>query len=460
MAYFLARASFALKRPSSVMLAAFSCAFILVVYFSAWRLVGCSSEGCPEPFRSGEIPERNPPGERFECNRESPLTDYCTLRGDVRVDFRAGEIFLVARHPDTPRGSLAVRPYARKWDAPVMATVTEQKLRAVDARAEPALAPRCTADRDSPGVLFSAGGHSGAIFHDFNEVLLPLFQTTQAFQREVTLIISDLKGPWWFRAPPAESFAGTFTRHPIKLMGSSRDTAGKMQGVGCFPSLIVGLKDNFCLYDELGGRDERSEMNSVHAFRRGEVPLLCMVQRQTTRRLTNYDALRAVALNAGFKVSDVVFENLAPRESVRTMRACDSLVGVHGAGLSNTLFMRPGSVLLQIIPFGEHAEVSLVGREFRNVADVIGFAYSECNVPAENSSLWARYKVTDRVLADPRGLWEEDADKAMKMYHSQDVSVPETVFEELLREMRGNFAFHDAGAASWDAFTQSSRFRF
>jgi hypothetical protein len=76
----------------------------------------------------------------------------------------------------------------------------------------------------------------------------------------VTLIVSDLKGLWWFRAPPAEISAGAFTRHPIKLLGSSRDTAGEKQGVGCFPSLIVGLKDNFCLHDEGGGREERNEV--------------------------------------------------------------------------------------------------------------------------------------------------------------------------------------------------------
>jgi hypothetical protein len=178
MAKFLAGASFGVKRSSSVplvSLAVFSCAFI--VYFSVWRLIGCSSEEAPEPFRLPRLPGRNPSGipfpgaERFECNRESPLTDYCVLRGDVPVDFRTGGVFLIA-------SILTVRPYARKWDDPVMASVTEQKLRSVNARAEPE-APQCTSYQDSPGVLFSAGGHSGAIFHDFNEVLLPLFQTTQ-----------------------------------------------------------------------------------------------------------------------------------------------------------------------------------------------------------------------------------------------------------------------------------------
>jgi hypothetical protein len=37
------------------------------------------------------------------------------------------------------------------------------------------------------------------------------------------------------------------------------------------------------------------------------------------------------------------------------------------------------------------------------------------NVSAENSSFWAQFNVTDTVLADPRSLWEEDYDKAMKL---------------------------------------------
>jgi hypothetical protein len=167
MAKFLAGASFDVKRPSSVplvSLAVFSCAFI--VYFSVWRLVGCGPEEAPEPFRLPRVPGRKPPGvpspgvERFECNRESPLTDYCVLRGDVRVEFRTGGVFLIARHPDTPRGILTVRPYARKWDAPVMASVTEQKLRAVDARAERE-APQCTSYQDSQGCSSRPGDTAG-----------------------------------------------------------------------------------------------------------------------------------------------------------------------------------------------------------------------------------------------------------------------------------------------------------
>lgn len=155
--------------------------------------------------------------ESFQCNRSSSLTDYCVVQGDVRVNYRTGEIVLLATNPDNSQRKEALKPYPRKWDGPVMDTITEQVIHAVDAwraksdsnqtkpdpdadektavsvlgrRAlhgeselgydkEPGSAYWCAAYRDGPAVLFSAGGYSGGIFHDFNEVFLPLFQTAQ-----------------------------------------------------------------------------------------------------------------------------------------------------------------------------------------------------------------------------------------------------------------------------------------
>jgi hypothetical protein len=157
--------------------------------------------------------------ESFLCDRSSSLTDYCIVQGDVRVNYRTGEIVPLATNPDTSQRKEALKPYPRKWDAPVMDTITEQVIHSVDAwrgksgsnqtsggepnldaeekiasvlgrrtlhgeselgyDKEPGSAYRCTAYRDGPAVLFSAGGYSGGIFHDFNEVFLPLFQTAQ-----------------------------------------------------------------------------------------------------------------------------------------------------------------------------------------------------------------------------------------------------------------------------------------
>jgi hypothetical protein len=154
-----------------------------------------------------------PDFELFECDRSSDLTDYCVIQGDVRVDYSTGEIVLVARRPETPRGLLRVQPYPRKWDDPVMDTITAQEIYSVDPGSAGVFeeenhdldhlkslrgsgkgqearkkAPRfrrkgsalqCTKHSEAPAVLFSAGGYSGGIFHDFNEVFVPLFQTTQ-----------------------------------------------------------------------------------------------------------------------------------------------------------------------------------------------------------------------------------------------------------------------------------------
>jgi hypothetical protein len=59
---------------------------------------------------------------------------------------------------------------------------------------------------------------------------------------------------------------------------------------------------------------------------KGKQPHLCMVQRQKTRRITNYDRLRELAINEGFGVFDIVFEELTPHQIVEFMRYCDGLV--------------------------------------------------------------------------------------------------------------------------------------
>jgi hypothetical protein len=52
-------------------------------------------------------------------------------------------------------------------------------------------------------------------------------------------------------------------------------------------------------------------------------------------------------------------------------------VGVHGAGFTNTIFMRPGSAILQVMPFGEYGGGLLVGREYKNIAQALSATYME-----------------------------------------------------------------------------------
>jgi hypothetical protein len=362
--------------------------------------------------------------ELFECDRQSPLTDICTLRGDVRINVQTGEIVLYAKDQTTPRGVLLARPYPRKWDFGVMKDVSELRLLSVDAASKfPDL--HCTSYHEAPAAVFSVGGYCGGAFHDFNEVFLPLFQTVHRFKRDVVLLVADLKGPWWWRgARPAESLVGAMTQHRIGLLGRLNDTEDQEQGVQCFHHVSVGLSHNLCMYDEFGGQETRSEsLAGVRlsefapyvagglqllprapphvAVPEGATPVVGILQRVGTRVLVNYEQMLAAAEREGYQVLPILLETLPPREAVRRMQQIDVLVAVHGAGLAHVALMRPGGVVMQILPYGEWGQGRRVGREYRTLADYQGAKYLEWNVPLQDTSLIDVYPLTDPVLMDP-----------------------------------------------------------
>ena len=76
-------------------------------------------------------------------------------------------------------------------------------------------------------------------------------------------------------------------------------------------------------------------------------------------------------------------------DQVRIASECDILAGVHGAGLTHSMFQRPGSALVEIIPNGFNH------KGFRNLAKMRGLKYFATHA----SSLPGKIK---------RGNWQED----------------------------------------------------
>ena len=70
--------------------------------------------------------------------------------------------------------------------------------------------------------------------------------------------------------------------------------------------------------------------------------------RTRTRRLINEDALVAIAERMGFRRFEAVAENHA--EQVRRFSNADAIIAVHGAGLTNQLFCRPGTAVVELFP--------------------------------------------------------------------------------------------------------------
>ena len=84
-------------------------------------------------------------------------------------------------------------------------------------------------------------------------------------------------------------------------------------------------------------------------------------QRKWARKFTNVPEMQSAirnfqsstnAHNTTFNVSVVDFEGMSLIQQIKLMRATDVIISVHGAGLTNIAFMKPCSIIIEVMPFG------------------------------------------------------------------------------------------------------------
>ncbi|KFH40592.1 EGF domain-specific O-linked N-acetylglucosamine transferase-like protein [Hapsidospora chrysogenum ATCC 11550] len=112
-----------------------------------------------------------------------------------------------------------------------------------------------------------------------------------------------------------------------------------------------------------------------------EIVSVTYIQRTNTRKLLNetehIDSLRGIP-HISLEVVD--FEKLTFPRQLDVVRRTDVLVGVHGAGLAHMLFLRPGSVIVEIQPEGFHHQ------GFRNVAQLMDVGYFRTHAELQEQS--------------------------------------------------------------------------
>jgi hypothetical protein len=86
----------------------------------------------------------------------------------------------------------SVRPHPRKYATELMAQFKEVRIK-VEHHAQ---APKCDVTHDLPAVVFATGGFNGNYFHDFTDLLVPLFITSYQFKGEVQFLVSNMQ-PWF-----------------------------------------------------------------------------------------------------------------------------------------------------------------------------------------------------------------------------------------------------------------------
>ncbi|EES00412.1 protein O-linked-mannose beta-1,4-N-acetylglucosaminyltransferase 2 [Sorghum bicolor] len=323
------------------------------------------------------------------CSTEERFSDYCELDGDVRINGKAWSVDIVPPGwSSEQRREWKIRPYSRR-SASNVDTLNVTQLQ------DPASAPACTVTHHAPGVVFALGGYSGNAFHDHADVLLPLYLTSLRYDGEVQLLVINRVQPWWLG------------KYRLALRRMSKYDVVNLDGdahVRCFPHLTVGLRlhmDFGVVPEMVPGQGHRRVsmpdftrfLREAYALPRGAPvkpgknrPRLMLIQRQRTRRFLNEAEMVRAAEAAGFEVAvtDLLID-AAVDEQARVVNSFDVMVGIHGAGMTNEVFLPPGGVLVQVVPWGK---LDLMARvEYGEPAADMGLKYLCYNVTLEESSL-------------------------------------------------------------------------
>nr|GMD44708.1 EGF domain-specific O-linked N-acetylglucosamine transferase-like [Ipomoea batatas] len=368
------------------------------------------------------------------CDRSSFRSDVCIMKGDIRTDPASSSIALYRSYDNDEAFPVEkIKPYTRKWETSVMDTIDELDL-VVKNKKDSGIHHVCDVQHDVPAVVFSTGGYTGNVYHEFNDGILPLYITSQRFDRKVVFVILEYHD-WWISK--YENILSRLSEYPAVDFRDNR--------THCFPEVIVGLK----IHDELSIdpslmkgnksiRDVRQLLDRAYLPRitglikeeqreaqnsKTEIkvqkqnlksPKLVIVARNDSRAILNEDSLVKMAEEIGFEVE--VLRPARTTELARIYRALNSsdvMIGVHGAAMTHFLFLKPESVFIQIIPLGtDWAAEAYYG----DPAKKMGLRYIGYKILPNESSLYDEYDSNDAVLTDPDSVNKKGWEFTKKIY--------------------------------------------
>ncbi|CAO2180665.1 unnamed protein product [Urochloa humidicola] len=374
--------------------------------------------------------------DKVVCNTDGPVSETCDLDGDIRINGSALSVTFV---PSTPseRREWKIRPYSRR----TMSGIDRVTVTQLDSPQDAAAAPPCAVTHDAPAVLFALGGLTGNYWHDFSDVLVPLFAASRRYGGDVVFLVSNIQ-PWWLGK--YEAVVRRLSRHdPVDL---NRDTK-----VRCFRRLTVGLRlhKELTIVPELSPDGYRLTMADFTAFLRDAYalpraaptspnperkPRLLLIQRPHYRRFENVPEIKKAAEAAGFEVAVASPRADAPlEETARMVNSHDVLLGVHGAGLTNAVFLPAGGVVIQVVPYGKLERMARV--DFGEPVADMGLKYLEYSVAAEESTLLEMLGREHPVIKDPEAVHRSGWDKVAEWYlGKQDVRIDVDRFKPTLAQ--------------------------
>lgn len=390
------------------------------------------------PVRS--TPDESAPAKKPACDIQGPwASDVCAIDAGVRIQGSARTVLIT---PPIESGGANPNPqswqivaYSRKHQAG-MIPITVREL------ATAAEAPACDVTSEVPAMVFAMGGLTGNYWHDFSDVMIPLYLQASKFQGEVQLVVTNLQ-PWY--AGKYRQILGKLSKYQIIDMDNDKQ-------VRCYPrGSVVGIR----MHKEFSIDPEKAptghSMPEFTAFLRdvfslprakptppaaivsGEKkPRMMIISRRHPRALVNVAAVKAMAERVGFEVviGDPPFSQDVGAFAAEVNTA-DVLLGVHGAGLTNSLFLPTGAVFIQIVPYGKMEHIAET--DFGIPAFDMGLHYVAYSAGVEESSLVETLGRGHVAVADPEAVHRSGWDKVAEYYLGrQDVKLDLARFEPVL----------------------------
>ncbi|CAN6163995.1 unnamed protein product [Urochloa humidicola] len=361
----------------------------------------------------------------------------CELSGDIRISPKEKTMYFVnpsGAGPFDANGEKKIRPFARK-DAFLLPGVVEVTIKSVSSAEA---APQCTRHYDVPVVVFSVAGYTDNFFHDNTDVLIPLFLTTAHLKGEVQLLITNFK-PWWVQK---------FTPLLKKLSNYDVINFDKDEGVHCFRAGHLGMyRDRDLIISPHPTRNPHNySMVEYNRFLRrafalprdapavlgeetGAKPKMLIIERKGTRKLLNMREVSAMCEELGFAVT-VAEADTDVRGFAERVNAADVLLAVHGAGLTNQIFLPTGAVLVQIVPWGkmDWMATNFYGQPARDMR----LRYVAYYVSEEETTLKDKYPRDHYVFTDPMRIHGQGWPAIAEIIMKQDVMVNMTRFKPFL----------------------------
>lgn len=360
----------------------------------------------------------------------------------LRIDTRRMTVEMLLNQSCPLDKTARIRPYARQDSNEILKDTTPVEIMRQNITSLPA----CQYIHTVPAVIFSSSGFRGNLFHEFNEVIIPLYITSRHFQSNVQFILSDYN----------PSFVRRYAQILSHLSGYQVMNPARNASVHCFPAgAVVGLKFHDFLsinissdinpggYSMLNFKRFLRESYSLKEFHVDtKKPKLLFISRLKSRTFLNQEEMVHTMEELGF---DIVIarpnemSNLTKFSEI--VSTCSVMVGAHGAGLTNQLFLPVGAAVVQVVPLGlEWASATYFGEPAR----VMGVHYLEYKIQPEESSLIDTYRRDDPVIVDPESIFTKSFEAGRAVYITgQNLKINISRFRNTLVQARQLLLGHD-----------------